>query len=258
MNNSKTSFIIIILLFGIFGLANSSEAANWYVRKGSNGNGSSWTNAWDDINNINGLLAGDTVYIAAGTYTGTYTFTASGLSGMPITIKRAMIAEHGSATGWSDGYDGIVTIDGAGGETIFNVNNKNNLVFDGTDKTKFILDGNSAALYGIFGNGLSTHSIKISNITAHHFKNTGINFGVGSGFGNNVEIAYSEFYKNGDGVSHEWHGGIILAYTSTLQQGRNKIHHNYLHDACITANLAACDLMTCSYPHILDTKVDVS
>ncbi|MEK7635596.1 MAG: fibronectin type III domain-containing protein [Patescibacteria group bacterium] len=236
-------FAGMLLIMFVFG-TESAEAANWYIRKGSNGNGSSWTNAWDDINNISGIAAGDTVYIAAGTYTGNYTFTVSGSAGNPITIKRAVIAEHGSATGWSDGYDGIVTIDGAGGETIFNVNNKNNLVFDGTDKTKFILDGNSVASYGIFGNGTSTHSIVIRYITFHHFYATGVIFGKESGFSNNVEIANSEFYKNGNSVNHDNDGGIILLYATTLGYGRNKVHDNYLHDSCITAEREACDLMT--------------
>ncbi len=252
MNRSSSKikvflFVGILLAIFIFGTA-SAEAANWYVRKGSNGNGSSWTNAWDDINNINGLLAGDTVYIAAGNYTGAYTFIASGLSGMPITIKRAVISEHGSATGWSDSYDGTVNIASASSPT-FTVSGRNNLVIDGVDKAKFILNGASARNYGIFGNGTSTHSIVIQNITGHHFTNSPIIFGKASGFGNNIEVAYSEFYKNGNSVAHDDDGSILLMYATAIGQGRNKIHDNYIHDGCITAALAACDLMTGNIHH---------
>lgn len=237
--------LTIIFIFFSFYLAEDAYSATYHVSgSGNNSGGLTWSSAWNDINQITDLTAGDTVYIAAGNYKGTYTFAASGSSGSPITIKRATTSEHGADTGWSNGYDGTVTITGSSGATIFTVSGMNNLVIDGTDNTKFVLNGNTSANYGVFGNGLSTHSIVIRNITAHHFLNTGINFGLSSGFGNNVEVANCELYKNGDGVSHETDGSIILLYAKSLGYGRNKIHDNSIHDGCITANLAACDLMT--------------
>lgn len=243
-----TSFFGIVTIIAVFFLSllvENAFAVVYYVSKsGNNTDGSTWSSAWIDINYIKGLTDGDTVYIASGEYTGTFTFTASGSSSTPITIKRATILEHGTDTGWSDGFDGTVTVTGKPGATIFTVSNRNNIVIDGVDRTKFILDGNSSANYGIFGNGSSTHSIIIKNMTIHHFRNTGINFGLSNGFSNNVEIANCELYKNGDGVSHETEGSIIFLYNYSIGQGRNKVHDNYIHDGCIKAQLAACDLMT--------------
>lgn len=78
------------------------------MRKGASGGGTSWADAHNDLNNVSwsGMTAGDTLWIAAGTYTGGLpTVTTAGL-----TIKRATVASHGTATGWSDTYDGQVIV----------------------------------------------------------------------------------------------------------------------------------------------------
>lgn len=66
-----------------------------------NGSGSDWNNiaAWSFFTPVRG----DTYYIASGTYTdATRTFTTAASGTTLIIIKKATIAEHGPATGWSD------------------------------------------------------------------------------------------------------------------------------------------------------------
>src|SRR4051812_14080637 len=84
----------------------SSHAADKYIRKGAAGAGTSWTDAYGELSNTNWTgMGGSTLWIAAGNYT----------SGLPdlnmanVTIKRATVASHGAASGWSDAYDGQVT-----------------------------------------------------------------------------------------------------------------------------------------------------
>jgi len=64
--------LLISLLF-IFTL----NAQNvWYVDRDATGsaNGTSWTNAWNNINNINwaSISSGDTIYFSGGTYSGAH------------------------------------------------------------------------------------------------------------------------------------------------------------------------------------------
>ena len=85
--NSKLNILfLIILFFGIFGLASSSEAANRYVRQGATGspNGIDWTNAYTALPAT--LTRGDTYYIADGTYS-SYTFDDAISGTTYITIK---------------------------------------------------------------------------------------------------------------------------------------------------------------------------
>ena len=63
-----------ILLFVSLLLAGSADAANWYVRPGGAGSktGTDWNNAWNlsGTGGIawSGVSAGDTVWLAGGTY----------------------------------------------------------------------------------------------------------------------------------------------------------------------------------------------
>lgn len=93
-----------LIMFAAFVFAaESTMAANYYVRSGASGakNGSDWTNAYTSLPST--LVRGDTYYIAGGSYSGrTFNTPASGTS--VITIKGATIADHGTNTGWSDTY----------------------------------------------------------------------------------------------------------------------------------------------------------
>lgn len=72
-----------------------------YVRPGAAGNGSGtdWVNAYPSV--PGSLSRGTTYFIADGSY-GYHTFSDGG-SGT-ITLKKATVANHGTATGWSDSY----------------------------------------------------------------------------------------------------------------------------------------------------------
>lgn len=76
-------------------------AADHCIRDGGTGDGSAWDNALDDLPAT--LVRGDIYYIADGTYAA-YTFNDAVDGTTLITIKKATVASHGPATGWSDAY----------------------------------------------------------------------------------------------------------------------------------------------------------
>lgn len=85
-------------------LAITANAANRYVRRDASGaaTGANWTDAFTTMS-VGSLTRGDTYYIADGNYPGgTWNTAASGTT--LITVKKATVADHGTSTGWSDGY----------------------------------------------------------------------------------------------------------------------------------------------------------
>lgn len=104
----------LIALIMVFCLASDVSAANWYVRSGASGDGTSWSNAWGNVTSISwsGLSAGDTVWIAGGSY-GNLVPAKSGNADSDagrIFIKRATVSAHGSDTGWNAAYDAQVVL----------------------------------------------------------------------------------------------------------------------------------------------------
>ncbi len=96
----------------------TDTGTQWFVRpSGGGGTGASWSNAWNGVENINwsSLAAGDTVWVASGTYTGNLEPGKSGTSGSKIKIRRARAdsTQCTSATGWNSSYDALVTHTGA-------------------------------------------------------------------------------------------------------------------------------------------------
>jgi len=87
--------------------------ANWYIRDNASGsnNGTDWTNAWEDIDDIvwASVTRGDTIYVADGSYVGgTFNKAASGAT--YIYINKATTTAHGTETGWNSAYgDGTAT-----------------------------------------------------------------------------------------------------------------------------------------------------
>ncbi|MBI1936260.1 VCBS repeat-containing protein [Candidatus Woesearchaeota archaeon] len=89
-----------------------TPTANLYVRDGGTGTTcTDWgANACDTLPAI--LQRGATYYIADGFY-GSYTFDDPVSGTQPITVKKATIAEHGTATGWDNTYgDGTAVFSG--------------------------------------------------------------------------------------------------------------------------------------------------
>src|SRR5690242_5411123 len=79
-----------------------ATAANKYVRQGATGSTCvDWANACNTL--PSSLTRGDTIYVATGNY-GSYTFSTAASGSTVITIKKATVADHGTATGWSDTY----------------------------------------------------------------------------------------------------------------------------------------------------------
>jgi hypothetical protein len=81
-------------LFVVVLTAIPSFCANYYVLKGATGtnNGSSWTNAWNEINQINWstVACGDTVWLGGGTYTTSTTIAKTCISAAPLTVESVL------------------------------------------------------------------------------------------------------------------------------------------------------------------------
>src|ERR1700730_2730462 len=114
MRTSPKYLAVLILIFFIVIQANASIL---FVRAGSSGDGSSWANAWGNFGSINwsSVGAGSIVCVAGGTYSDSLNTGASGVSGNPVLIKRAVTSDPscGSSTaGWSPNFDSQVVMNG--------------------------------------------------------------------------------------------------------------------------------------------------
>jgi hypothetical protein len=121
--------LTFLSLLAVLLLSVSAHAADKYVRKGASGSGTSWSDAYGELNNVSWSgMGGSTLWIAAGSYT----------TGLPavstanVTIKRATVASHGTGTGWSDAYDNTVTVTPNSGTNFLVIN---------TGATSLVLDG---------------------------------------------------------------------------------------------------------------------
>src|SRR5580658_311438 len=95
---------------------------SWYIAKGASGTstspcssaGTTWTNAWGEMDQINWscVSAGDTVWIAGGTYSQGFVVGASGTATKPIYIARVLSTDEvpASAPGWSPAFDAQVIV----------------------------------------------------------------------------------------------------------------------------------------------------
>jgi hypothetical protein len=111
MHKNSPKYLITLAII----LAVNAHAATFFVNKSASGsnNGASWSNAWTDLSKISwsSLKPGDTVCVAGGNYSTSLSTSASGASGNPITVKRAVASDStcGSSTsGWSASYDSQV------------------------------------------------------------------------------------------------------------------------------------------------------
>lgn len=99
-------------------LTTQVQAANWYVHKGASGTnaGTSWTNAWNEMNQINwsSVACGDTVWWAGGTYTTGADIAVSKVctASTIININRVLSTDAVpvAAAGWSSAYDSQVIL----------------------------------------------------------------------------------------------------------------------------------------------------
>jgi len=161
MKHSILIGLLLLILHSIDG-----QAADKYVRKGASGNGTSWSNAYGDLNEVSWTgMSGYTLWIAAGNYTGTLTT----INTPNVTIKRATVSSHGSSTGWSDSYDGQVTVDPSA-----------EFLAIGVDADGFIIDGVSNnpwkfRVVGISGWGGMLQNYGADNVTIRNIEFDGNN-----------------------------------------------------------------------------------
>lgn len=110
-----TAAILIAAAFPHFTKAQGCDGAgNCYVRAaaGGAGTGADWTNAYTGFGtgtgqvNPNSLTRGVTYYVAGGSYntSSRTTFTIADSGTTTVTIQAPTIANHGTATGWSNAY----------------------------------------------------------------------------------------------------------------------------------------------------------
>lgn len=93
------------------------RAGIFHVRPGfgsGNGSGSDWNNAFSSFGDVpwgsTGVSAGDTLFVAGGTYTIGMSIGVGGAEGAPVVIRRATGHSHGSDHGWSSTFDRQVVL----------------------------------------------------------------------------------------------------------------------------------------------------
>lgn len=89
--------ILLLLIIGFSTTANATAKTYYVSRNGNNKDGSSWTNAWNELDQIDwGKAAGATVYIDGGSSKMTYntTLTVNATNGTFTTIKLGTDAGH--------------------------------------------------------------------------------------------------------------------------------------------------------------------
>ena len=111
----RVFFVFVVLSWSVW-FPIICFAGDWYVRKGATGsnNGTNWTDAWNEMNQINwdSVAAGDTIWLAGGTYTSVLAIGKSGTSQNRIYVKRVLSTDTvpTSAPGWNASYDSQVII----------------------------------------------------------------------------------------------------------------------------------------------------
>jgi hypothetical protein len=161
----KTLLSVVMLLFIVIV---PLEGANWYVRPNASPYGSASGLSWNDAFNgfgavrwgSGGVVGGDTLFVAGGSYSAALSPGASGSPGKRIVIRRATKQRHGSASGWSDGFDSQVYLRDVG--ITFN---DNHIEVDGVvaDGIKIKRNGHGTQDKGIEFTGVSTY-ITMRNI----------------------------------------------------------------------------------------------
>lgn len=109
----RVCFIFMLLLCSA---AAQCFGANFYVRKGATGSndGSSWTNAWNEMNQIkfSAVGCGDTIWIAGGTYNTPLSGSRTCSAGSVLTINRVQSSDSAAvaAPGWNASFDSLVVL----------------------------------------------------------------------------------------------------------------------------------------------------
>ncbi|MGZ6449796.1 MAG: hypothetical protein ACXWRA_17290, partial [Pseudobdellovibrionaceae bacterium] len=219
----------LIFLMALTLVSGSALAANHYIRQGAtgNGSGSDWTNACTGFTGScadSSLVRGDTYYVADGSY-GSQDFYQGASGSLVITIKKATIANHGTATGWSDTYgDGQATF---GSYISFF---SSNWVFDGVSGIDYqaghgfkvdnsASDDTNLIMFGMPGGA------GVSNVTVSHIDL------IGAGY-NQAIVNDRGFFSNSSNsynftISHNFISGVFVPF-GTRQINTMLVEYNYV------------------------------
>ena len=149
--------LILILLVSV----QLGTAATWYVDNAAGAgsrNGTSWANAWTNLNGITGTSAGDTVYISGGTtsktYRDPYWTPANGTAGNPITYRIGQEAGHSGRA--------IFDSQGVNSAWLFGNGVLKNVVIDGlySGNRRFVVTNASSFHWSVWCDGVSDITIK--------------------------------------------------------------------------------------------------
>ncbi|MFA4817185.1 MAG: right-handed parallel beta-helix repeat-containing protein [Parcubacteria group bacterium] len=227
---SKTFFITIIF-FGIFGLAESSEAATYYVAtNGNDSNSGAQSAPFKTIQKAaNIMVAGDTVYIRAGTYVERVTPQHSGAAGNYIAFQN-----YGSEEVWIESPN-LSATDCAicmGGSPATSHIKFKGLKFRNTNWAQIFINGESYAKNNIIFDGVTSNGSMynyylvngVSNVQIINGTMYGNQFGTTIVTSNNILIDNNEVsYSTIDGIYvTDWGSGHPTDITIT----NNNVHHN--------------------------------
>lgn len=259
-NNTRCKTLSALPFMVMFGFAASVNATTWYVDSSATGskNGTSWTNAWTNVNQIAGVSGGDTVYISGGP-TGTsrtYSLTASwqprsGTSGHPITYQIAKDSSHNGtaifntgSNSWISGAINYVVVSGDAGDAGRHfqlVSNSSGAAVDASGSTglrlAYVVFNNSNGSFAHFNGGTQieldhVYFYKISGSSGDD--DHAIYFGVDGNTWDVNKIHDSVFYLprndagGGDDCIQGGDGGIsiynnsIIGYAASYPRGQHQ------------------------------------
>jgi len=237
MCKAKVKFIFLaILFFGIFGWAESSLAANYYISNAPKGSHdcSSWVNACtpSDITyggaHHNLFADGNNFYFDGGASGMTYAspYITNGTNGTDWT--RGVTFATGAKSPSPSGHDGYVTFDGQGIlETFLFFRNVSHVIIDGEKNgainwelrnTKLDSGSPGRYIYAVIVEDSGSFGTKYSTI--RYIWVDKVSSGIKVLFNTNVDIGYNRITN----VYHET--AIDARGFSDVALGTNKIHHN--------------------------------
>jgi hypothetical protein len=250
----KTFVAFAALLF-----VGSANAANWYVRPSAagSGTGADWNNAWS-LSGVNwgSVKAGDTVWIAGGSYSATLTTGASGSAGSPVTIRRVQSSDAApsAAAGWSSSFDSVaklggievasgsyITIDGgarngiqitlttAGGACVNGADGGtiDHITFNNISCIGPYTTGNVGA-GGLWGINLAPSNSNVTNVLIHGCSIVGMGESLRASNWSNVIIEYC--YLADTNTNSQEHEDVMYSYPSTNVTFRYNLINNSPND----------------------------
>jgi hypothetical protein len=185
--------------------------ANWYLDAavGSSGNGTSWGTAWKASSNVvwgaSGVKAGDTLYVATGSYV-PLTVGASGTLANRITIRASQDTHTGTATFSGSGSAAALNISG---NSYITVNGE----YGGAQNLTFTNSGGAAAGVVKGDDGSPTY------ITISYCNISNAEKGITITFGSKITVDHCT-------ITDIYGDHAFYTYGQVLAFGEISIHHN--------------------------------